>query len=251
MPSIEIENINIHYTKSGSGLPFILLHGTFLDSSAYKELIEILSNYYEIYAIDMPMHGKSDKPKKYLTIPEFSDLLKKFVVKMNIQKPVICAHSGGSLVAIDYVLKNQIKELVLIEPAGLRLSKSLFTLMLNIMIIKPIFALFWSPIRAINLIRSGLYNIIRNAFNENYWNLINENLEKDYSEEMKKISCPTKLLWAKYDELIPYKNSSLFQRNIKNSKVISINGSHDWPVLKPKEIMKYINDSVSSSPTQK
>ena len=70
--------------------------------------------------------------------------------------------------------------------------------------------------------------------------LFDKNFKKNYSNKMKKIKCPTKLLWAKYDEVIPLKYAKNFQQKFKNSSLIIVDGSHDWPTLRPKNIMKYV-----------
>lgn len=240
MVFIKIDNIELNYTKLGKGNPFIFLHGIFFDSSPYKKLINILSDFYTVYAIDLPMHGKSEKPKKYLHISNFSEIIKKFINKLNIRNPVICAHSAGSLIAIDYASKNKIKELILIGPAGIKYYDSKIALLFRIIVVKTLFSIFWNPIKALSNLKVNLYNLFRNIFNKNFWILFDKNFKGDYSSKMRKIKCRTKLVWAKYDEITPLKYASDFQKNIKNSKLIVIKGSHDWPVLRPKEIMKCV-----------
>lgn len=243
MGLIHIVNIKINYVEKGSGQPFILIHGIFYDSSGYKKLIKILSDFYKIYAIDLPMHGKSEKPKEYLSILKFSKILKEFITKLKIKNPIICGHSGGTLIAIDYASKNKIKELVLIEPAGIKYYNSKAWLIFKIFILKTFFSILWNPLKTLNIIKVGLYNIIRNIFNKNYWILFEENFRKDYSNEMRKIKCPTKILWANFDEIIPFKFSKEFKKKIENSEIIKINGNHDWPIIRPKEVMRYVKGS--------
>lgn len=240
MVFIRINGVNLNYTELGSGKPFIFLHGIFLDSGAYKKLISTLGNFYRVYAIDLPMHGQSEKPKDYLDISDFSNLLKKFIIKLNIKNPIICAHSAGSLIAIDYASKNKIRELILIGPAGIKYYDSKIVLLFRIIALKTLYSIFWNPIKALSNLKVNLYNLFRNIFNKNFWILFDKNFKGNYSNKMRKIKCPTKLVWAKYDEITPLKYASDFQKNIKNSKLIVIKGSHDWPVLRPKEIMKYV-----------
>ena len=57
---------------------------------------------------------------------------------------------------------------------------------------------------------------------------------------MKKVKCPVKILWAKQDELVKYKYANLFVSKFKKAVLITINGCHDWPVLRPKEINKLL-----------
>ena len=193
MAFIRINGVNLNYIVLGSGKPFVFLHGIFFDFSSYKDLINILSNYYRVYAIDLPMHGQSEKPKNYLDISDFSNLLKKFIIKLNIKNPIICAHSAGSLIAIDYASKNKIKELILIEPAGIKYYNYKIVLLFRIIVVKTLFSIFWNPIKALINFKVNLYNLFRNLFNNNFWILFNENFKEDYSIKMKKNKMPNKI----------------------------------------------------------
>lgn len=240
MATIDIQNIKINYIKLGDGEPFILLHGIFCDSSSYKELINILSKYYTVYAIDLPMHGKSERPKKYLTLSDFSLMLKEFINKLNLRNHIICGHSAGCLIAMEYASMYKAKELILINPLGI-VYYNYKILLFYKLLVKTLHNIVYSPSMSLRIMKIGLYNFFRNAFNKNFWALFDDNFKKDYSAQMKKIKCPTKLLWAKEDELFEFKYATRFKQNIQNSEIIAVNGNHDWPILKPKEIMKYIN----------
>lgn len=240
MPITHIQNIKINYIKSGNGEPFILLHGIYSDSSSYNELINILSKFYTVYAIDLPMHGKSEKPKKYLTIPDFSFILKEFISKLNLRNPVICGHSAGCLIAMEYASRHKTRGLILINPAGSDYYNYKILLFYKLLL-KTLNNFKYNPAKSVKIIKVGLYNFFKNIFNKNFWALFDANFKRDYSNEMKKIKWQTKILWAKQDELFQLKYSKKFKQNIKNSEIIIVNGNHDWPILKPQEIMKYVN----------
>jgi pimeloyl-ACP methyl ester carboxylesterase len=63
---LKYNNHNICIYENGKGeIPIVLLHGTGLDSAmlSWKEVINLLSNNYTVYAIDLLGHGNSDKPE--------------------------------------------------------------------------------------------------------------------------------------------------------------------------------------------
>ena len=51
-----------------------------------------------------------------------------------------------------------------------------------------------------------------------------ENTTKDFSTDLIKILCPTYLMFARYDELIPFTYATIFQDLIPFSKLIPIKG---------------------------
>lgn len=234
---LKIDNINIHFTKDGKGDPFILVHGMLFDSGGYKELIKLLSEKYTVYAIDLPMHGKSENPKKYLSIANMSSLLEDFIRILEIKNPIICGHSGGVLVAMNYALKNKFKELVIIEPPAIDLP--LYLILIKSFLVEPFCSLFMNPIKTLIVIRVGLYNLIRNIFNKNYWKLINDRQNYDYSALIGKIKGPTKILWSKQDRCHDIENAFKLGHS-NNFKIIGVTGTHFWPILDPKEVNKYL-----------
>ena len=190
MPIINIKNIDINYIKKGQGNALVFLHGIFNDSTNYTCFIDILSEKYTVYAIDIPMHGKSGKPRNYVSIKDISLILKEFIKGFGIKQPIIYAHSAGSMIAMTYAAENKVNELVLIEPAGLKYYNSRFSLQFNLFI-KNFYYLFYHPIKSLKVIRTSLRNFIRNIFNKNFWKLFNDNLSRNYLHEMNSIKCST------------------------------------------------------------
>jgi len=238
MPSIYLKGVSINYQKLGRGQPIILLHGIFADSRSYEGLIRILSRRYCMYAIDLPMHGKSESPKNHVSISGFSLISKDFINKLKIKNPLLCAHSAGCLIAFEYASKYRVKELVLIDPAGLIFFRRKFTLFYKFLI-KTSLNILRNPVKSLKIIKIGLYNFSRNIFNSNFWTLVDDNYKKDYSRKIKEIKCPIRVFWGRYDELFPFKKAKQIQQSLKNLEFIPVYGGHDWPIFRPEEIKKY------------
>lgn len=73
---------NIHYTKTGSGKPILLVHDLTPSSSGYewKNLAGKLAESYTVYTIDLLGFGRSEKPNltytNYLYVQLLSDFIK-------------------------------------------------------------------------------------------------------------------------------------------------------------------------------
>ena len=234
---MKINNLNIHYIRKGKGPKLVFIHGIFCCSNNYSSLINILSENYEVFALDLPMHGLSDTPNHYLSVDDFSSVFENFIKKLKITNPIICAHSGGSLVAIDYASKNPVKKLLLLEPVGLPFKASLTSILFRLLFIKTLHGFFHNPFVSLKMNFMKLFK--QNTFNNNYWKLISDNFKLDYSNKLKKIKAETIIFWAKDDEVFPYKHAQDYLNIIKNSKLITVTGGHDWPMLKPGNIKFY------------
>ena len=73
---------NIHYTKTGTGKPILLVHDLAPASSGFewKNLVGKLSETYTVYTIDLLGFGRSEKPNltytNYLYVQLISDFIK-------------------------------------------------------------------------------------------------------------------------------------------------------------------------------
>lgn len=73
---------NIHYTKTGSGKPLLLIHHLSEHGSGYEwnQMINNLKDQYTVYAIDLLGCGRSEKPDitytNYLYVQMLSDFIK-------------------------------------------------------------------------------------------------------------------------------------------------------------------------------
>ncbi len=73
---------NIHYTKSGSGKPLLLIHDLDAASSGFEwnQVISSLSKEYTVYVMDLLGCGRSEKPcltyTNYLYVQLISDFIK-------------------------------------------------------------------------------------------------------------------------------------------------------------------------------
>ena len=111
-------NITIYYEKYGTkGKDILILPGWGNTSKTFYNIINHLKENNTVYIIDYPSFGKSPIPKKNLTIYNYADLIRNFLIQKNITSPIIIAHSFGgritTLLAGYYKIK--IDKLILID----------------------------------------------------------------------------------------------------------------------------------------
>lgn len=231
MPTTKVSNFEINYIKKGNGEPLIFLHGLFSDVRAYTHFINQLSTQFTVYAIDLPMHGKSSHHMDDVSLNSMTKLIHSFIIKHKIKNYTMVGFSAGTLLSINYASKYQLKNLILINPVGLKYYDSRLTEIFNLIIKKTAIDFFKSFSITINLIPIWLDNILRNTFNLKYWYFLYSAIGNDYSSNLKKINVTTTIFWANHDEVLPYKFAHQYKSNIKNSKLITLNATHDLPLL--------------------
>lgn len=121
---INVNNLNLYYTVTGSGAPLIMLHGNGEDHTIFDEAIELLSKHFTVYAIDTRDHGQSDKVAE-LHYNDMAEDIRAFIEELKLEKPILYGFSDGGIVglllAIKYpeLLSKVIGSGVNVNPGGL------------------------------------------------------------------------------------------------------------------------------------
>ena len=121
-----MSDIQLHYSKQGSGQPLILLHGNGEDSSYFVHQIDHFSKEYQVIAIDTRGHGQSPRGSKPFTIQQFAEDLHDFMNEKGIEKAVLLGFSDGGNIALTFALKHpeRVERLILnganLFPSGVK-----------------------------------------------------------------------------------------------------------------------------------
>ena len=117
---ITVDGVRLHFVDSGgSGLPVVVLHGngTMIADMAISGLIKRASRQYRTIAFDRPGFGYSSRPRSVAWTPSAQAVLfRKAFARLGIEKPIVLAHSWGTLVALGLALEqNAARGLVLVS----------------------------------------------------------------------------------------------------------------------------------------
>jgi len=206
----------------------LLLHGWGVSASIFDSLVEFLTKEnFDVYLIDFPGFGESPAPKTPLVLENYSLLVKEFIEKEIKEETIVLAHSFGGRVAIKLAsnFPQLIKKLVLIDSAGF-VRKGLKNTLIKIFakIFKPLFKLpVLSSLKIKVYKKIGTEDYLSNLeLKKTYANIVKE----DLTEEMKKISVETIIIWGKSDKTTPLEWGKKMHQLIKNSIFYEIKGGH-------------------------
>ncbi|MGL5435004.1 MAG: alpha/beta hydrolase [Lachnospiraceae bacterium] len=114
---------NIHYTKTGSGKPILLIHDLKTISSGYEwsSLISRLKENYTVYTIDLLGCGRSEKPNIIYTNYLYVQLISDFIKSEIGHRTSIIASNESASVPIMACANNPelFDQLMLINPLSL------------------------------------------------------------------------------------------------------------------------------------
>ena len=112
MPFIDIGDIQIYYSSTGTGDKLLLFPDNHLSSLAYQNEIDHFSNRFEVIAFDYPTMGKSTHEVKYPDEREFdywgfwADLACHMLIELEIERCFALGVGGGALTALHFAGKQ-------------------------------------------------------------------------------------------------------------------------------------------------
>lgn len=118
-----LDGSRIHYQNHGKGREaFVLIHGWTCNIDHWRDQIPDFSKRARVIAIDLPGHGKSDKPQVTYTMDLFAKAIDAVLQDAKVDRAVLVGHSMGTPVARQFYRKYPNKTLaIVIVDGGLRL----------------------------------------------------------------------------------------------------------------------------------
>ena len=117
---VTVDGLNIRYLIRGTGPVIILVHGLgeFLEGWLFN--LAALSEYFTVYAIDLPGHGLSEESKHDYTIGFNVKFVINFMAVMGISHASILGHSMGGPICLSLAVDfpGKVDKLILVDSGG-------------------------------------------------------------------------------------------------------------------------------------
>ncbi|MEM1093472.1 MAG: alpha/beta hydrolase [Bacteroidota bacterium] len=120
----DLSRLHVEVTGPEDGPSVLMVHGWGSSARLMHPLAEALSGMLRVYNIDLPGHGHTPPPPEPWGVPEYADLIRRYI-DTEIQQPVLwVGHSNGGRIGLymagDDRLKRGIEQMALISPSGVR-----------------------------------------------------------------------------------------------------------------------------------
>lgn len=221
------DDFNIYYEKYGNGKKNILiLPGWGNTRKTFDFMISHLEKKYTVYIVDYPGFGNSMFGDRDLTIYDYADLIKDFILDNDLKDLIIISHSFGCRIAIllNSMLGVNIRKLVIIDGAGIKPKKTLKARIKTRIykILKKWNILFPKKWRKkyleklLNIFASSDYKTLKENERKTFSNIVSSDL-KDYLEKMK---AETLIIWGEKDKDTPLNDAYMMNSKIKGSGLV-------------------------------
>jgi pimeloyl-ACP methyl ester carboxylesterase len=117
---INIKGIKVRYWTCGRGRKtIVLVHGYTGSVLEWVDNIPALMRKYKVIALDLPGHGRTDKPDVPYTYDYFCTFLHDFFITLKINKVCFVGHSMGGAIALLFATKYPkiVARICIISPA--------------------------------------------------------------------------------------------------------------------------------------
>lgn len=209
---------NINYIQYGKGSDVVLLHGWGQNIEMMKILGDKILNH-RITIIDFPGFGNSPEPSDAWTIEDYGYALKEVLDELKIKKPILIGHSFGGRVAIWYASNFKVEKIVLFGSPCVREKRvSKKEKLLKTLKKLPLMDKVGEYMK--QYIGSTDYKNASKIMRETLVNVIN----RDLSEEAKKIKVPTLLIWGSNDTEAPVEDAKKLEALLEDAGLIILEG---------------------------
>jgi len=240
---IDIDGVPVHYIiegKSDDTLPIVLIHGTSASLHTWDTLSSLLKANKKIIRFDLPAFGLTGPNRiNQYRFNFYNQFLDQFLSKLNVTKCIVAGNSLGGSIAWNYAIASpdKVKQLILLDATGYPKKDEKGSLGFKLAAI-PVLNQALKHISPISLIRKSLEDAFYNK------SLVTEQMVQQYHDlllregnrgavlelfqhpmkpdatKIKTITQPTLIIWGKEDQLISYKNATLFKQDIQDSRVL-------------------------------
>ncbi len=208
--------INYKYSNIKKDTTIVLLHGWGQNISLMEPIGKFYYNYFNVLLIDLPGFGASDEPNTIWSVFDYAKAINTLIKFLKIKNVILIGHSFGGKIALAYASKYKVQKLICLaspycsEVTKLPLKTKVYKQLKKISILKPLSKIMSTKIGSTDY---------KNASNTMRGILV-KSINIDMINNIKKIICPTLLIWGDKDTAVPLKRAYELNNLIKDSAVI-------------------------------
>lgn len=229
-------------------LPILILHGWGSCAKNWQRVKEGLERGgCKVYLPDLPGFGENPPLSQPWSIGDYVVWLKEYCEKNNLWQFFLLGHSFGGNIAFQYALKfsQDIKKLILVSPALVRLSDSKREILAKIAKLLNKFSLlpFYSLMRRAfyKFFVKSDYPDTEGPMRETYLKVI----KQDFSDRLSRLSVPTVLIWGDKDKTTPFKYAHFIKEKIAGAELKILPGiGHTARDEAPELLVEKILESI-------
>lgn len=236
---LTIADFSWSYIDRGQGPTVLLIHGFAAHKETWAEAIAKLDSDYRLIAVDLPGHGRSDKPQVDYTADYFVTKMQEFCTALQLDNCIIVGNSLGGGIAATLALQQPqlVQALVLVDSLIYPQTSLAFIQKVGIPLLAPLSDYLFCRLTTKLVLRQVFYDDrkVTPALIDRYDRFyaaspprqaaVSTMAHLDFSHiapAIGKITRPTLILWGENDRWLPVSNAYSLHAEIPNSELAII-----------------------------
>ena len=221
--------ININYKDFGNqeGKTIVYLHGWGQNIEMMVPIANPFKETHHLIIIDLPGFGSSDDPDYAWTLEDYADMVHSLLESLNIKKPNLIGHSFGGKISLIYASKYPVNRLMLLaSPFKVKVKKISWKVKLL------------KKMKNIPLLGGVADKIKSHMGSTDYRNakplmrdILVKHVNTDLTETVKKIKCPTFIIWGTNNDAVPVEDAYELKDLINDSGLTIYEGCSHYAYL--------------------
>ena len=273
---IEQHELTVHgyhtfYQAAGTGRPLVLVHGVGGSSVNYAQNIAELAQRYRVYAVDVPGHGRSEKPERGYEVERAVPFIAAFIREVCGEPAALVGMSAGGLMCALTAEAHPelVTHLVLVCSAGLGRDVNLSLRLMTLPVTWPMIegarptptgvrlamrrvvhdpACLTDEVVALlceDRARPGAARAMLRALRSNL-GLFGMKRWRRHLRTLRRVGAPVMIIWGRQDRLIPVSHAYHAWRWLgKRARLHILEGcGHLPPLERPAEFNRLVLDFV-------
>jgi pimeloyl-[acyl-carrier protein] methyl ester esterase len=245
------DGAKLSYESCGRGNPLLFIHGWSFNAGIWKGQIEHLRDQFQIIAVDLRGHGKSEAGKARLSLPQFASDLAHLVERLELREVNLVGWSMGGSIALRLSLScpEQLQSLTLVSATPSLIQREGFPHALPLAVVKKLKAevkrdhrkalkafrdLILSPeeesLDTIDTIKNSLRHGL-NGSRETAENSLVSLMEEDLRDSLGSISLPTLIIHGDRDQICLPGAAVYLNEKVQGSKLLMLKECGHAPFL--------------------
>ncbi len=250
--NVQINGLDIHYIKEGSGENVLLLQGWGTEIELYSCIYSNLAKKYTVYAPDFPGFGKSDEPTSPWRVDDYADFVAGFCKAMGIEKTILVGHSFGCRVIIKLLSRENcpvdVKQVILTGAAGIKPPQSGAAkkkasayqrgkAFLSTPIMKKLFP------NALEKLRSKHGSADYRAASPMMRQVLVKTVNEDLSHLLPLVKQEVLLIWGRNDDATPISDGERMEKEMQNAGLAVIENAGHFAFIEQQALFNRIVSS--------
>ncbi len=115
----KLDGMRVHYESVGKGAEaLVFVHGWTCDLNFWRMQVPAFAKEMRVIAVDLPGHGRSDKPQVAYTMDLFARSIEAMMRDAGVKRAVLVGHSMGTPIARQFYRKYPERTLALVVVDG-------------------------------------------------------------------------------------------------------------------------------------